>query len=162
MFDNNEGFYTQQRMFLTGDNRLVFRENTECILIFVEGTLNSPDVSRSYVEDFLDRLGLDPLDCRIYYMNNDYGYKHAVRTVEYWKRDCLVTGDTMVLVTNMTEFLYSGLYNTWNDEYKKFSTYIVDNNGVFHWVHDLTEKELRAGHNLANLYRNGEFNTDEL
>lgn len=154
--------YTQQQMFLTKDNKLVFRENTECILIFVEERLGSPEVSRGYVEGFLDSLGLDPLDCKVCYVDNDYGYKHATKAVEYWKKDCLATGEIMVLVTNMTQFLYSGLYNTWNDKYQKFSTYIIDNDGVFHWVHDLTEKELRAGHNLEAIYRNGGFNIDEL
>ena len=158
MFDNsNEKFYTQQQMFLTKDNRLVFRENAEYILIFVEGVLSSPEASRGYVESFLAGLGLDPLDCRINYVSNDYGHRHAVKTVEHLKRNWIDTGEIMVLVTNMTAFLYSGLYNTWNDEQQKFLTYIVDNNGVFHWVHDLTEKELRAGHNLEAIYRNGGF-----
>lgn len=149
--------YIQQQMFLTKDNKLIFKESAECILIFVEGVLNSPEVSRGCVADFLDGLGLDHLDCRICYVNNEYGHKHAVKTVEDYKKNWVVPGETMVLVTNMTAFLYSGLYNTWNDEYKKFSTYIVDNNGVFHWVHDMTEKELRAGHNLETIYRNGGF-----
>lgn len=154
--------YMQQQMFLTKDNELVYRENAEYILIFVEGVLSSLEASRSCIESFLYGLGLDPEDCRICYVNNDYGHKHAVKTVEYWKEDCLITGETLVLVTNMTAFLYSGLYNTWNDKYQKFSTYIIDNDGVFHWVHDLTEKELRAGHNLEAIYRNGGFNIDEL
>lgn len=153
--------YIQQQMSLTKDNKLVYRDSAEHILIFVEGVLNNPEASRGYVEGFLDSLGIDPLDCRICYVNNDYGHKHAVKTVEYWKKDCLATGEILVLVTNMTAFLYSGLYNTWNDEYQRFSTYIVDNNGVFHWVHDLTDRELRAGHNLENIYRNGGFDLDE-
>ena len=154
-------FYTQQQMFLTNDNRLVFKEDTECILVFVEGVLSSPEASRGVIEHFIDGLGLDHLDCRICYVNNDYGYKHAIKTVRYWKKDCLATGEILVLVTNMTQFLYSGLYNTWNDEHKKFSTYIMDNNGVFHWIHDLTDRELRAGHNLENIYRMGGFDLDE-
>ena len=162
MFNNdNEGFYTQQQMFLTNDNRLIFKEDVECILVFVEGVLNSPEVSRGIVEGFIDGLGLDHLDCRICYVNNDYGYKHAIETVKYWKKECLVTGETLVLVTNMTQLLYSGVFNTWSDEQQKFLTYIVDNSGVFHWVHDLTERELRAGHNLENIYRNGGFDLDE-
>ena len=153
--------YIQQQMSLTKDNELVYRDSAEHILIFVEGVLSSPDASRGYVEGFLDGLGIDPLDCRICYVNNDYGHKHAVKTVEYWKKDCLATGEILVLVTNMTAFLYSGLYNTWNDKHQRFSTYIVDNKGVFHWIHDLTERELRAGHNLENIYRNGGFDLDE-
>jgi hypothetical protein len=153
--------YMQQQMFLTKDNELVYRDSAEHILIFVEGVLSSPEASRGCVEGFLDGLGLDHLDCRVCYVNNDYGHKHAVKTVEYWKEDCLITGETLVLVTNMTAFLYSGLYNTWNDKHQRFSTYIVDNNGVFHWIHDLTERELRAGHNLENIYRNGGFDLDE-
>ena len=152
--------YIQQQMFLTKDNELVHRDSAERILIFVEGVLNSPEASRGYMETFLYGLGLDPEDCRICYVNNDYGYKHAVKTVEYWKEDCLITGETLVLVTNMTAFLYPGLYNTWNDKYQKFSTYIVDNNGIFCWVHDLTDRELRAGHNLENIYRNGGFDCE--
>jgi hypothetical protein len=151
----------QQQMFLTKDNELVYKENAEHILIFVEGAMNSPEASRVCVEGFLDSLGLDHLDCRICYVNNDYGYKHAVKTVKYWKKDCLITGETLVLVTNMTEFLYPGTFNTWDDQQKKFLTYVVDNNGVFHWIHDLTEKELRAGHNLESIYRNGGFDLDE-
>jgi hypothetical protein len=153
-------FYTQQQMFLTNDNRLIFREEAECILIFAEGVLNSPEVSRGIVEHFIDGLGLDHLDCRICYVTNDYGYKHAIDTVKYWKKDCLVTGETLVLVTNMTQLLYSGTFNTWSEEQQKFLTYIVDSNGVFHWVHDLTERELRAGHNLENIYRNGGFDCE--
>ena len=152
--------YVQQQMFLTRDNRLVVREDVECILIFVEGVLNSPDVSRGIVAEFIDSLGIDHLDCRTCYVTNDYGYKNAIDTVEYWKKDCLVTGETFVLVTNMTQFLYSGTFNTWSDEQQKFLTYIVDNNGVFHWAHDLTEKELRAGHNLEAIYRNGGFDCE--
>ena len=153
-------FYTQQQMFLTKDNRLIFRENAECILIFAEGVLNSLEASRDCVKTFLYSLGLDPEDCRICYVTNDYGYKHAIDAVKYWKKDCLVTGETLVLVTNMTQLLYSGIFNTWSDEQQKFLTYIVDNNGVFHWVHDLTEKELRAGHNLEAIYRNGGFDCE--
>ena len=153
--------YIQQQMFLTKDNELVYRDSAEHILIFVEGVLSSPEASRGCVECFLYDLGLDPEDCRICYVNNDYGYKHAVKTVKYWKKDCLATGETLVLVTNMTEFLYPGTFNTWDDQQKKFLTYIIDNNGVFHWIHDLTERELRAGHNLENIYRNGGFDLDE-
>ena len=154
-------FYTQQQMFLTSDNRLVFKEDVECILVFAEGVLNSPDVSRYIVEEFIDGLGLDHLDCSIKYITNDYGYKHALEKIKYWKKECLATGETLVLVTNMTQLLYSGTFNTWNEEQQKFLTYIVDNSGVFHWVHDLTEKELRAGHNLEAIYRNGGFDLDE-
>lgn len=153
-------FYTQQQMFLTKDNKLVFRENAECILVFVEGVLNSPDASRGVLEHFIDSLGLDHLDCRIAYVNNDYGYKHAIETVEYWKKDCLATNETLVLVTNMTQFLHPGTFNTWSDEHHKYLTYIVDKNGVFHWIHDLTTRELRPGHNLEKLYQCGEFDCE--
>lgn len=153
--------YIQQQMFLTKDNELIYRDSAEHILIFVEGVLSSPEASRGSVESFLYGLGLDPEDCRICYVNNDYGHKHAIGTVKYWEKDCLATGEIMVLVTNMTAFLYSGSYNTWNDKLQRFSTYIVDNNGVFHWIHDLTDRELRAGHNLENIYRNGGFDLDE-
>ena len=157
----NEDSCMQQQLLLTEDNKLVYKENPEYILIFVEGVLNSLDTSRGYIEYFLEGLGLDPVDCEICYVSNDYGYKHAIKTVEYWKKDCLTTNETMVLVTNMTAFLYSGLYNTWNDKYKRFSTYIVDNNGILHWIHDLTDRELREGHNLESIYRNGGFDLDD-
>lgn len=152
--------YIQQQMFLTKDNKLIVREDVECILIFVEGVLNSPEVSRGIVKEFIDDLGLDYLDCSTHYIVNDYGYKHAIDTVKYWKKYCLDTGETLVLVTNMTQLLHPGIFNTWSDEQQKFLTYIVDNNGVFHWVHDMTEKELRAGHNLETIYRNGGFDCE--
>ena len=153
--------HIQQQMFLTSDNKLVFREDVECILVFVEGVLSSPETSRGIVEHFIDGLSLNHLDCSIKYVTNDYGYKNAIEAVKYWKKNCLITREALVLVTNMTQLLYSGIFNTWNDEQQKFLTYIVDNNGVFHWVHDLTEKELRAGHNLEAIYRNGGFDLDE-
>ena len=137
--------------------KLVFRENIEYILVFAEGVLNSPDVSKGVVENFIDDLGLNHLNCRIAYVTNDYGYKHAIETVEYLERDCLTTDETLVLVTNMTQFLYPGTFDTWNEEQHKYLTYIVDKNGVFHWIHDLTTRELRPGHNLEKLYQCGEF-----
>lgn len=153
--------HIQQQMFLTSDNKLVFKEDVECILVFVEGVLGSPEASRGVVAEFIGSLNIDHLDCSIKYVNNDYGYKNAINAVKYWKKECLATRETLVLVTNMTQLLYSGVFNTWSDEQQKFLTYIVDNNGVFHWVHDLTEKELRAGHNLEAIYRNGGFDLDE-
>ena len=153
--------YIQQQMFLTKDNELVYKENAECILIFVEGDMCDLHACNSNVRMFIDLIGADADNCDFMRVTNEYGYKHAVDAVDYWKKNCLATGHTLVLVTNMTQFLYSGLYNTWSDEQQKFLTYIVDNNGVFHWVHDLTDRELRAGHNLENIYRNGGFDLDE-
>lgn len=153
--------YIQQQMFLTKDNELVYKENSECILIFVEGEMCDLHVCNSNVRMFLDTIGVDVDNCDFMRVTNEYGYKHAVDAVNYWKKNCLATGSTLVLITNMTAFLYSGLYNTWNDKYQRFSTYIVDINGVFHWSHDLTDRELRAGHNLENIYRNGGFDLDE-
>lgn len=151
----------QQQMFLTKDNELVYRENAECILIFVEGKMYEHRVSNANVKLFVYTIGADIGNCDFMRVTNEYGHKHAVDTVTHWKKDCLATGRTLVLITNMTAFLYSGLYNTWDDKRQKFLTYIVDNNGVFHWIHDLTERELRAGHNLESIYRNGGFDLDE-
>lgn len=153
--------YIQQQMFLTKDNKLVFRENTECILVFVERELWGPHCCNEFVQMFVKGLGIDVSECDFKRISNDYGYKRAIEMVKYWKRDCSTTNHTLVLITNMTQFLYSGIFNTWSDEQQKFLTYIVDNNGIFHWVHDMTEKELRAGHNLEAIYRNGGFDLDE-
>jgi hypothetical protein len=153
--------YIQQQMFLTKDNKLIFRENAECILIFVEGKMYEPYTCNEYVQMFIDRIGVDTDNCDFMRVTNEYGYKHAVDAVDYCKKNCLAAGRTLVLITNMTAFLYSGLYNTWNSEQEKFLTYIVDNQGTYHWIHDLTERELRAGHNLENIYRNGGFDLDE-
>ncbi len=130
------------------------------ILVFVEGSMRNFNVCNERVKSFIDSTGVDVDNCDFMRVTNDYGYKQAVNTVEFWKKNCLTTGRTLVLITNITEFLCSGLYNTWSDEEKKFLTYIVDKNGVFHYVQDLTERELLAGHNLAAIYRNGGFDLD--
>lgn len=153
-------FYTQQQMFLTKDNKLVFRENAECILVFVERELWDPHCCNEFVQMFIKGLGIDVGECDLKRISNDHGYKHAIEMVEYWKKDCLSTNRTLVLITNMTQFLYPGTFNTWSDEHHKYLTYIVDKNGVFHWIHDLTTRELRPGHNLEKLYQCGEFDCE--
>lgn len=145
----------EQQLYINDNNELIYKESHSQILIFVEGGIQS--VSKSYIEDFLDTLGVDCFNCVIKYVDNTYGYKHAMRYVKSWEEECIIDEYQLVLVTNMTQFLNPIEFNTWSKEQEKFLTYIVDLDRHIHNVHDLTDRELCQAHNLEVMYRNGEF-----
>lgn len=67
------------------------------------------------------------------------------------------TYSNVVFVTNMPQFL--NREELWNKEHKKHFIWFYTMEG-WKLVRDLTDKELRAGHNIEKIYRNGGLNLE--
>ena len=151
------GNFEQQKLVLTKDNELVYKERPSNILIFCEREIEA--VKESDIKKFIEyTLDIKESEYIIKFVTNIFGYKSAIETKNLWIRCASIDSPVnLIMVTNMTQFLDSSVFNTWDEDRGKFLVYIVDKYGNFHWVHDMTNKELRQGHNLEAIYRNGGF-----
>lgn len=85
-------------------------------------------------------------------VNAKMGYSHCRKQL----RDIKETHpfNTMVYTNSLDAF---SNFWCWSDEEKTPLIYVRDKNGMWTLISELTTRELRASHNLAKLYVNGEF-----
>ena len=116
-------------------------------VFYVEGKL--PERwSITTAREIKEILGEEWDDAMMHFLNGAEGYKYnheiadkAMKIFEY-----------NIFITNMVSFLDNAI--AWNKAEKRSLIWIYENGG---WVniHELTNKELRQGHNIEKIYRNG-------
>ena len=105
---------------------------------------------------FEDGELLNRTDLQITYdvsIDAKYGYSLCESRLD----TLLALPSDIVVYTNSTAAL-DGKY-VWNNEYSVHELFLRDKNGVFQRVDKLTDRELRQGHNIRNLYVSGAFNS---
>lgn len=80
-----------------------------------------------------------------------HGYSNNERYLDFLQdtvQDCAVYTNSLVALNNKY---------CWNSDLKVPELYLRNKDNIFTRVDDLTDRELREGHNLLALFRNGAF-----
>lgn len=85
----------------------------------------------------------------------DYGYSHCIKQLDM----LLETVPDSIVYTNFLPAL-SGKY-AWNKEEGQHDIYLRNADGEFVRIQNLTNRELREGHDIMKMYMNGEFKHKE-
>ncbi len=96
------------------------------------------------------------------YANNFFDYEDF----KVWKTTSShEEANEYVILTNDLDVVdyASNDLEAWNKDNKYFGIYIWQNHtDGFANIHELTDKEIRAGHNIRKMYINGAFNKNEM
>lgn len=88
-------------------------------------------------------------------INGNDGISKCIKSLDMLHMNEIDTGTKYAVYTNFPLALCCGY--AWDDKNQRPDIFIRDSSGVWRNVAELTNRTLRYGHNILNLYIGGEF-----
>lgn len=151
--------FIQQQLYIDDSNNMIYKEPELPYVIYHDGVLVFRDtIQKDLIPEIGEKIGLPFKFVRL---SGSCGRRQALKGAEEFKRECILEQKCLVILTNLTDFINSGIFNTWNEKTQRFQVLFLTKDYELLWADECTDRELHAGHNLEAIYRNGGFDLDE-
>lgn len=143
----------QMRMVEVNGEMKVETNGYKEVVVFIDDNLSSYDIDYGEIVNIVNK---DDFSFNSYIkLDGRDGYHENLTKLTYKRAECMHEDIPLLIFTNMPCMLE--LTRTWDEDREKHLTYFLGTDGWVWSAQSLTDKELRAGHNLYKIYINGGF-----
>ena len=143
----------QMRMVEVNGEMKVETNGYKEVVVFIDDNLSSYDIDYGEMVNIINN---DDFSFNSYIkLDGRAGYTDNMKKLIGERQRCMHEDIPFLIFTNMPCMLE--LTQTWDTDRGKHLTYFLGTDGWVWSAQSLTDKELRAGHNLYKIYINGGF-----